>query len=231
MSDRDLAAPEAVVFDFGGVLFNWQPLVLIQSVLPEHARDDAQAAALAQAVFQSFVPGSDWAEFDRGTLTWDEVSGRIAARTGLPQADVHRLMAAIPPHLVPVAGTVAWLERLAGAGTRLHFLSNMPAPYAQYLQQSHAFLGHFHSGVFSSEVQQVKPNEDIFHRRRAFRRRSGAHGVHRRPPAQCRSGARPGLARRAVQGCGAVRGRVAATGLAVSGRGAAEGGWEPTTLR
>lgn len=163
MSHGALAAPEAVVFDFGGVLFNWQPLVLIQSVLPAHARDDAQAAVLAQAVFQSFVPGSDWAEFDRGTLTWDEVSGRIAVRTGLPQVDVHRLMEAIPPHLVPVAGTVAWLERLVAAGTRLHFLSNMPVPYAQYLQQSHAFLGHFHSGVFSSEVQQVKPNEVIFH--------------------------------------------------------------------
>ncbi len=163
MSHQTLAAPEAVVFDFGGVLFNWQPLVLIQSVLPAHARDEAQAAALAQAVFQSFVPGSDWAEFDRGALTWKEVSARIAARTTLPQSDVHRLMEAIPPHLMPMAGTVAWLERLAAVGTRLHFLSNMPAPYAHYLQQSHAFLRHFHSGVFSSEVHQVKPNEDIFH--------------------------------------------------------------------
>lgn len=163
MKDQAQAAPEAVVFDFGGVLFNWQPLSLIQSVLPGHARDEAQAAALAQAVFQSFVPGSDWAEFDRGTLAWDDVSERIARRTGLPQADVHSLMAAIPPHLAPVAGTVAWLERLAAAGTRLHFLSNMPAPYAQHLQQAHGFLRHFHSGVFSSEVGQIKPNEDIFH--------------------------------------------------------------------
>ena len=116
MSAPAFEPPQAVVFDFGGVLFNWQPLQLIQAVLPSHARDEAEATVLAQAVFQSFVPGSDWAEFDRGVLAWDEVSGRIATRTGLPQADVHRLMAAIPPHLAPIASTVAWLERLAAAG-------------------------------------------------------------------------------------------------------------------
>lgn len=159
------AAPTtlAVVFDFGGVLFNWRPLSLIQAVLPMHAAGEVEAARLAQAVFQSFVPGSDWAEFDRGALEWDEVSARIARRTGLPQADVHRLMEAIPPHLAPMVDTVAWLERLAASGMRLHFLSNMPAPYARHLAASHAFLGLFHSGVFSSEVGQVKPDEDIFH--------------------------------------------------------------------
>jgi putative hydrolase of the HAD superfamily len=72
-------------------------------------------------------------------------------------------MAAIPPHLAPLAATVSWLEDLAAAGTPLHFLSNMPRPYAEYLQREHAFLRHFHSGVFSCDVQQIKPNADIFH--------------------------------------------------------------------
>lgn len=163
MNDKALSAPQAVVFDFGGVLFNWQPLKLIQSVLPHHAGDDAQAAELAASVFQSFVPGSDWSEFDRGAFSWDEVASRIASRTGLPEADVRELMSAIPPHLAPMLDTVAWLERLARQGTRLHFLSNMPQPYAEFLQREHAFLQHFESGVFSCDVGQVKPNADIFH--------------------------------------------------------------------
>jgi putative hydrolase of the HAD superfamily len=155
--------PEALVFDFGGVLFNWQPLVLLQQVMPEHARNDAEAAALAQTVFQSFLPGSDWAEFDRGTAEWPEVRERIVMRTGLPADDLQRLMEAIPPHLLPMADTVAWLERLAASGTRLHFLSNMPAPYAAFLQREHAFLSHFQSGIFSCDVKQIKPDADIFH--------------------------------------------------------------------
>lgn len=163
MSDLDAQAPQALVFDFGGVLFNWQPKCLIQSVLPQHARNDEQALALAANVFQSFVPGSDWSEFDRGVLSWDDVRDRIAARTGLPAGDVHSLMAAIPPHLAPMADTVSWLQQLADAGTRLHYLSNMPRPYADFLQAEHGFLQHFQSGVFSCDVQQVKPNADIFH--------------------------------------------------------------------
>lgn len=161
--NKTLPAPQAVVFDFGGVLFNWQPLKLIQSVLPHHAGDDTQAADVAARVFQSFAPGSDWSEFDRGALGWDEVASRISSRTGLPDADVRELMTAIPPHLAPMQDTVAWLERLAGQGTRLHFLSNMPQPYAEFLQREHAFLRHFESGVFSCDVGQVKPNADIFH--------------------------------------------------------------------
>ncbi|MEY4766085.1 MAG: hypothetical protein RI907_2758 [Pseudomonadota bacterium] len=163
MTLADVRVPQAVVFDFGGVLFRWQPKVLIQQVLPHLARNDDEALALASQVFQSFQPGSDWAEFDRGALPWDDVRDRIVARTGLAADDVHALMAAIPPHLEAVADTVAWLEALAALGTRLYFLSNMPAPYAEHLQREHAFLSHFLDGVFSCDVGQIKPNDDIFH--------------------------------------------------------------------
>ncbi|MFT3858827.1 MAG: HAD family phosphatase [Aquabacterium sp.] len=151
-----------IVFDFGGVLFNWKPAQLIQSVLPAHARNDAQALALAAEVFQSFTPGGDWSEFDRGALSWDEVAARIALRTGVPEADVQALMAAIPPHLAPMRETVDWLHALADDGVRLHFLSNMPRPFAEYLTREHAFLGRFISGVFSCDVGQIKPHADIF---------------------------------------------------------------------
>lgn len=163
-SPKQDAGPDrpAIVFDFGGVLFNWQPARLIQAVLPAHARNDAETLALADKVFQSFVPGSDWAEFDRGALAWDEVSGRIARRTGLPRSDVHALMSAIPPHLTPLPPSVDWLTQLHEAGARLHFLSNMPRPYAEFLTREHAFLKRFRSGVFSCDVGQVKPEAGIF---------------------------------------------------------------------
>lgn len=159
----DLHPTEAVVFDFGGVLFNWQPARLIQSVLPHLAGTDDEALKLASAVFQSFVPGSDWSEFDRGALSWDEVRDQIASRTGLAPDDVHTLMEAIPPHLEPMPATVSWLDQLADAGVPLYFLSNMPRPYAEFLQREHGFLSRFSEGVFSCNVGQIKPNADIFH--------------------------------------------------------------------
>lgn len=153
---------EAVVFDFGGVVFNWKPVDLILSLWPHLAKTTEEAQALAASIFQSFVPGSDWAEFDRGSVAQPVLVQRLAQRTGLAESDLHQLVEAIPPHLVPLAATVDWIERLAKAGTRLHFLSNMPHPYADFLVREHAFLKHFRSGVFSWEVGQIKPEAAIF---------------------------------------------------------------------
>ena len=152
----------AVVFDFGGVVFRWQPLQLLQQVLPEHARDEASAREVAGHVFQSFVPHSDWAEFDRGTISAPELAERIASRTGLSVAEVGAVIDAIPPHLEPVGGTVALMRRLKDAGHPLFYLSNMPAPYADHLERSNKFFSLFDGGVFSARVGLIKPDPAVF---------------------------------------------------------------------
>jgi len=151
------------VFDFGGVVFNWQPRVLLQQTLPQHAFDEASARELATSLFQSFTPGSDWADFDLGRVEPDVLAGRIARRTGLTEADVLAVVRAIPLHLEPQADTIALMRRLKLAGHRLFYLSNMPAPYANHLERSHDFLGWFDDGVFSARVQMMKPDPSIFH--------------------------------------------------------------------
>jgi putative hydrolase of the HAD superfamily len=54
-----------VVFDFGAVLFTWQPGLLIKTHFPEHAATPEKTLALAQAVFGH----ADWHNFDRGVLS------------------------------------------------------------------------------------------------------------------------------------------------------------------
>lgn len=155
--------PMNIVFDFGGVVFQWQPLRLLQQTLPAHASDDASAGALAARMFQGFVPGSDWAAFDLGQVDATELSQRIARRTGLEESEVRAVVDAIPPHLDPQADTVDLMRRLKDAGHRLFYLSNMPAPYADHLERSHAFFDWFDDGVFSARVQLMKPQAAIFH--------------------------------------------------------------------
>jgi HAD superfamily hydrolase (TIGR01509 family) len=151
-----------IVFDFGGVVFNWQPHALLQQLLPRHASDDASARDLTALIFQGYAPGSDWAEFDLGRVDAHAVAERIARRTGLAEADVRAIVQAIPSHLAPQADTVALLGRLKAAGHRLFYLSNMPAPYADYLERSHPFFDWFDDGVFSARVQLMKPQPAIF---------------------------------------------------------------------
>lgn len=149
-----------IVFDWAGVLFHWQPHRLVQRELPRHALDEAAAKDWAQDIFQGY--GGDWADFDRGIVEVSALVARIAARTGLSEPEVRRVVEAVPAELQPMPDTVALLRRLHAQGRRLHYLSNMPAPYAEHLERTHDFLGCFESGVVSARVRQIKPEPGIF---------------------------------------------------------------------
>jgi HAD superfamily hydrolase (TIGR01509 family) len=151
-----------VVFDLGGVVFRWQPLVLLQELFPEQVRSEAEAREWASQIFQTFHPEADWALFDLGRIEPEPLAQRIAQRTGLAEADVRHLIANIPPHLQPIPGTVDLIHALKAQGHRLYFLSNMPAGYAEHLVRVNDFFAQFEDGIFSAHVQQIKPLPDIF---------------------------------------------------------------------
>jgi len=151
-----------VVFDLGGVVFRWEPLVLLQQLFPQRIPDDAVARHWARQIFQTFSPEADWALFDLGRIEPDALAQRIARRTGLGEDDLRRLIGGIPPHLTPLPGSVELIHDLKAAGHRLYFLSNMPAPYADHLQAVNPFFAHFEEGIFSAHVHQIKPLPDIF---------------------------------------------------------------------
>lgn len=155
-----MAHGPSVVFDFAGVVFGWQPLRVLQQVLPQQARDDASARHWAQQIFQGYA--GDWADFDRGTVAPDDLVRRIARRTGLAESAVRAVVDAVPRSFTPIAGTVALIESLHAAGHPLFYLSNMPAPYADHLDATYPFLRRFTDGVYSGRVQQIKPERAMF---------------------------------------------------------------------
>jgi putative hydrolase of the HAD superfamily len=153
-----------IVFDFGGVLFNWQPTVMMAETFPAQCPTPQAARALGQAMFGH----PDWQSFDQGTVAMDDVIARAAQRLNLPHAPLHGLVSRIGELLTPLPETVAVLERLQALRAqrpdlRLYFLSNMPVPYARALEQRHAFLRCFDGGIFSGDVQLIKPHEGIYH--------------------------------------------------------------------
>lgn len=153
---------KAVVFDFGAVLFQWQPYRLLQACVPELAPDEASARRVAAQIFESFTPDSDWARFDLGRIAEAELADRIAARIGVRPEQVRCVIDAIPPHLQPQPATVALLKQLKAAGHRLFYLSNMPHPYADHLERCNDFVADFQDGIFSARVGLMKPHAAIF---------------------------------------------------------------------
>lgn len=152
-----------LVFDFGAVLIDWQPARLVAQYFPELTVASQTAEALARAIFSH----EDWHAFDRGTVTQEEVTERTARRLGLPHARLHALVNGIGERLTPLDESVAVLvdlvdRRKRRADVSLYYLSNMPVPYARVLEQAHAFLRWFDGGIFSGDVQSVKPEPGIF---------------------------------------------------------------------
>lgn len=164
---------ERVVFDLGGVVFRWQPLAILQTLLPDRIRNEAEARHWAGEIFQTFHPGSDWSLFDLGQIEPQDLAERIAARTGLHTTEVVAVIGGIPPHLTPMAGTVDLIHRLHASGKPLFYLSNMPGPYAQRLVRHNGFFDRFQDGIFSAHVAQMKPEAPIFQN---ASERFGAHG-------------------------------------------------------
>jgi putative hydrolase of the HAD superfamily len=149
-----------VVFDFAGVVFHWQPSVLLRTLLPHHATDEQSTDQLMAALFQSW--GGDWADFDRGRIEPAALVERIARRTGLPAVDVQSVVQAIPLALQPDPATVSLIHRLRALERGVYFLSNMPAPYADHLEATHGCNTWFDDGVFSARVHAIKPEAAIF---------------------------------------------------------------------
>jgi putative hydrolase of the HAD superfamily len=152
-----------IIFDFGAVIFGWEPSALVREVFPQHAKTDAQAMQLARSVFSH----DDWHSFDAGKLSVQEIVERTHARTALPLQALADLVHSIGIRLPPIPESIKVLSELraqrdAGADMKLFYLSNMPAPYARVLEKKHDFIGWFDDGIFSGDVKLIKPDPGIF---------------------------------------------------------------------
>jgi len=152
-----------IVFDFGAVLFRWQPAQLVARTFPHRAATLEAAHQLARAIFSH----EDWHAFDGGLVEMDEVVQRTAQRLDLPHSPLHALVASIEVELAPMPDTVDILDQLVQRRSqrtdlRLYYLSSMPIPYARALEQRHAFLTWFDGGIFSGDVKLTKPDPAIY---------------------------------------------------------------------
>ncbi|MGB5336474.1 MAG: HAD family phosphatase [Woeseiaceae bacterium] len=144
-----------IVFDLGGVVFNWQPDAIVRSVFP-----DTSTRALAK---RKIIEHNDWLELDRGTLSRSDAIARSASRTGLSVDSVTRLFDAVPPSLTPIEETLALIRALGETEHRLFVLSNMGLETMAYLERHYDIWDAFCGVVVSSRIGKVKPELDIYH--------------------------------------------------------------------
>ena len=118
-----------IVFDFGNVLVEWNPVWLIEAHYPQRELLTHRPSALAEAL----VKHQGWLDFDRGLIDTATLADRSAARLGLDAISLGRFIERIPHALPMCQDAITALQALAvghHGGHRLLYLSNMPTAYA-----------------------------------------------------------------------------------------------------
>lgn len=149
------ATVRAVVFDFGGVLVDWDPRHLYRKLFDDPVEMER---------FLAEVCTSEWhLEHDRGRPMAE--SCRLLADESAPE--LRPLIEAWGARFAEmvageVPGTVAVLGELRDRGVPLYGLTNMPAEAMPWLRAAHPFLAWFDGIVVSGEERLVKPDPTVF---------------------------------------------------------------------
>jgi len=143
-----------IVFDLGGVVFDWNPDKIVNRVFD----NPATQSLVKKEIFEH----SDWVALDRGTLEFSDAVNRGAERTGLPQREIERLLNAVPPSLTPIHDTIELVRSLSYSEHKLFVLSNMQFASIAYLEATHDIWNLFDGIVISCRIQKVKPEIEIY---------------------------------------------------------------------
>lgn len=144
----------AIIFDFGGVLADWNPYYLYRKVI----KDDAQIKAFLEEVNFKY-----WnLRFDGGYPFAEGINEMCAEHP--QQADLIRRF---HTHWVDSLGevltdTVEVVRRLHAAGYPLYGLSNWSTETFNQIKDRFVFLEYLEDYVLSGQVKIVKPSPEIF---------------------------------------------------------------------
>jgi putative hydrolase of the HAD superfamily len=150
-----------IVFDFGNVLFTWDPVALVNDHFPAAERAAWDVSELANAL----IYHDDWQAFDAGLLDADELAQRCAVRLNLRPQTVADFIVHVP-NVLPTIDVAVDCAKALIAGElgahRAYYLSNMPAPWADVIEARCPWVAQFHGGLFSARVKLAKPDAAIY---------------------------------------------------------------------
>ncbi len=145
---------QAIIFDFGGVLLQWDPHKLYRRYFNQPQQIDQ---------FLKEIDFPAWnIEQDRGRPF---VEGMAMLSSQFPQYDhlIHAYYDHFEDSIVgPIHGTIEILRELKRAGYPLYALSNWSAETYPRVRPQYEFFDLFNKIILSGDVKLVKPDPAIF---------------------------------------------------------------------
>jgi 2-haloacid dehalogenase len=152
--DEPATSVDAVAFDLGGVLIDWNARYLYRSLLPNEAAIEAFLSEVGFTEWNTALDaGRDWDE----AVEWLET--RHPDRRDLIRAFRDRWEETLGGPILPV---VEILEELRAAGVRTFALSNWSRRTYDIAAPRFPFLEGFEAVVLSGDLRLTKPDPGIY---------------------------------------------------------------------
>jgi 2-haloacid dehalogenase len=147
--------PQAVVFDLGGVLLDWNPRHLYRKLFADN--EQAMEEFLAKVCTQEWNRRQDAGRsFAEGAAVLKTAHPEKAALIDAFGARFDEMVAG------PISGSVEILAELHGRGTPLYALTNWSAETYPSVPRRFAFLAWFRGVLVSGEAGVIKPDPQIY---------------------------------------------------------------------
>lgn len=144
-----------VIFDIGMVLvdFRWRQLF----------HDLGFEGEKFEKIANATIYNPWWNEFDRGTMTVDEIVEKYAERAPEYKADIARIYEHTGEFVELFDYTIPWIRQLKAEGLKVYVLSNWSEPvYETNKDTNLCFLSELDGGILSFRDKLIKPEREIY---------------------------------------------------------------------
>ena len=144
-----------IIFDIGNVLagFAWK------EYFAKFGYEEAVMERLAKATTLS----AQWAEYDRAVLSDEEVFQLFIANDPEMEPYIRETLTRVPGLVSTFGYAIPWVQELKAEGYKVYYLSNFPRTARTDCDDALGFVKYMDGGIFSFEVNLIKPDAAIYH--------------------------------------------------------------------
>lgn len=141
-----------IIFDIGQVLKGWHPERIYEMYDKE----------TADAVIEAIWGTGYWFEMDRGVLSDRELFEKMLAHAPAYREQITYVFYHLEEISERMEYAIPWIRELKAGGYGVYFLSNYSRHLREQVPQTIDFIPLMDGGIFSSDVQLLKPDPRIY---------------------------------------------------------------------